>query len=150
MKRSHIMLASLLLFSSAAHSQQSKNASYACVVEWMGGGWYNSSTKRWEGNAFKPVSLGEYSKFVLRMQFIETRPVLTFKKTENFDDYKVLIISGSPFPRDCDGNGDSGVATMRLGTIRCSAAAGDYIFDQNTTRFLQSICNRLFYGTRQQ
>jgi len=113
----------------------------------MGGGWYNSSTKRWEGNAFKPVSLGEYSKFILMMQFIETRPVLTFKKTENLDDYKVSITpSGSPFPRDCDGNSDSGVTTMRLGTIRCSAAAGDYIFDQKTNRFLHVSATGYFTG----
>jgi hypothetical protein len=100
MKRSYLLLVTLLLFSSTAYSQQSKNASYSCIVEWMGGGWYNSSTKRWEGNAFKPNSLGEYAKFVLTIQYIETRPVLTFKKTEQLDDYRMFITpSGSPFPR---------------------------------------------------
>jgi len=147
MKRSPLMLVPLALLSSSAYSQQSKNASYSCVVEWMGGGWYNSSTQRWEGNSFKPASLGQYSQFLLRLQFIETRPVLTFKTTEQLDDYKVVIApSGSPFPRDCDGNSDSGAATMRLGTIRCSAAAGDYIFDQNTTRFLQVSATGYFTG----
>ena len=145
--RRYIAVVPLLLLSSTAYSQQSKNASYSCVVEWVGGGWYNSSTKRWEGNAFKPSSLGEYSKFVIRMQFVETRPVLTFKKTEYLDDYNVFITpSGSQFPRDCQGNNDSGIVTMRLSTIRCSAAVSDYIFDQNTNRFLQVSAIGYFTG----
>ena len=145
--RRYIAVVPLLLLSSTAYSQQSKSASYSCAAEWMGGGWYNSSTKRWEGNGFKPTSLGDYSKFVLTMQFVETRPVLTFKKTENLDDYRVSITpSGSPFPRDCDGNNDSGTVTMRLGSIRCSAAAGDYIFDQKTNRFLQVSATGYFTG----
>lgn len=143
----YLVIIPLLLLSSTAYPQQSKDASYSCTVEWMGGGWYNSSTKRWEGNGFKPSSLGEYSKFVIRMQYVETRPVMTFKKTENLDDYKVSITpSGSPFPRDCDGDSDSRVATMRLGSFRCSAAAGDYIFDQNTNRFLQVSAVGYFTG----
>lgn len=138
MSRSYLLLPPLLLLSSAAYSQQPKNASYSCAVEWMAGGWYNSSIKRWEGNSFKPDSLGEYAKFVIQMQFVGTRPVLTFKKTEYLDDYNVFITpSGSPFPRDCQGNNDSGIVTMRLGSMRCSAAVYDYIFDQNTNRFLQ-------------
>src|SRR5258708_6541574 len=147
MKRSHLLLVPLVLLSSPAYPQQSKNGSYSCVVEWVGGGWYNSSTKRWEGNAFKPTSLGEYSQFVIRMQFVVTRPVLTFKKPEYLDDYNVFITpSGSQFPRDCQGNNDSGIVTMLLDTIRCSAAVYDYIFDQNTNRFLQVSAIGYFTG----
>jgi hypothetical protein len=146
MSRLYKVIVPLVLLASPALAQ-SKSTSYSCAVEWVGGGSYNSSTKRWEGNGFKPTSLGEYSKFVIRMQFVERRPVLTFRKTENLDDYRVSITpSGSPFPRDCDGNNDSGLVTMRLGTIRCSAAAGDYIFDQNTNRFLQVSAVGYFTG----
>jgi hypothetical protein len=147
MNRSHLLLVPLLLLSSPAYSQQSKNASYSCAVEWMGGGWYNSSTKRWQGNAFKPSSLGGYSTFVLTMKYSGTRPVMTFKKTENLDDYNVFITpSDSPFPRDCQGDNESGIVTMRLGSFRCSAAVSDYIFDQNTNRFLQISAVGYFTG----
>ena len=145
MNRSYLLSVPLLLLSSAAHPQ-SKNVSYSCVVEWVGGGWYNSATKRWESHSFKPDSL-VYSKFSLRMKFVATRPVQTFNRTEYLDDYNVSITpSDSPLPRDCEGNNDTGIVTVRLNAMRCSASVLDYMFDLNTNRFLQIHAAGYFNG----
>jgi hypothetical protein len=117
-------------------------------VEWVGGGLYNSSAKRWEGDALKPDSL-IYSKFTLTTKFVQTRPVLTFDRTENLDDYNVFISplgSGLPLPRDCEGNNESGIVTMRLRAFRCSASVLDFIFDLNANRFLQIHAIGYFNG----
>jgi hypothetical protein len=53
----------MLLLSSTAYSQQSKDGLNLVLSSGWGGGWYNSSAERWEGNGFKPSSLGEYSKY---------------------------------------------------------------------------------------
>jgi hypothetical protein len=126
----------LLLLSSVAYSQ-SRNMSYSCVVEWVVGGWYDSSTKHWEGRSFKPATF-RYSKFILGMKFLQTRPVQTFHRMEDLDDYAVFITPAeSPLPRDCQGDNDTGIVTMRLNAMRCSAGVLDYSFDLKTNRFLQ-------------
>jgi hypothetical protein len=55
--RWYTALVPLLLLSPTAYSQQSKNAAYDCVMEWVGGGKYNSATKLWEGSGFTTNSM---------------------------------------------------------------------------------------------
>ena len=83
---------SLLLLSSTAYPQQSKNGAYDCVMEWSGGGKYNSTTKLWEGSCFDPKSMEP--KFTLRVTYRgsdATKPTTT--TPFQFDDYYYITLS---------------------------------------------------------
>jgi hypothetical protein len=57
-----------LLLSFTAYCQQPNNASYDCVMEWAGGGKYNSATKLWEGTSFDANSMEP--QFTLRVTYV--------------------------------------------------------------------------------
>jgi hypothetical protein len=145
----------LFLLSSLANAQY-KNGSYYCVVEWIGGGWYDARTKHWEGSKFNPNSDSDVSKFILKVTFNgrhteQVKEPLGDIKQEQFDDYNVTIKgSDSSIPLDCRAGFDKGlvwynrskVISTRSGynILRCNIVY-DYVFNLNTNRFLQISTN---------
>ena len=125
---------SLLLLSSPSYSQ-SKNGSYYCVAEWVGGGWFNSPAKRWEGRSFRPTS-----KFVIKMKFDRTDLL--------FDRYDVTIIpSGSNEIRNCWSGSQIEVALL-TDYIKCEVhlPPTGYIFNLRTNRFVTTYEGGYTFG----
>jgi hypothetical protein len=91
MKRLVIGIALLVLLSSPASSQQSKDASYSCITELAGSGWYNPSTNRWEGGSVNPNSVG-IPRFVLKITFIGERAYETVTGQREIEYYNVVIM----------------------------------------------------------
>jgi hypothetical protein len=103
-----------LLLSSTAYPQQANNGAYDCVMEWSGGGKYNSTTKLWEGSGFDPKSMEP--KFTLRVTYLgmdATKPTST--TPFQFDDYYNIAItpSGSITPTECAKDGSNTVYVIR-------------------------------------
>src|SRR5258708_5054719 len=87
--RGNIAVATVLLLSSTAYSQQSKGGTYVCIAEWAGGGKYDGT--KWDSAKFNPDG-----KFILRL-----RVVRTYVGVPTFDYYNVTISeigSKTPFP----------------------------------------------------
>ena len=138
----------LLLLSSPAYSQP-KEGPYYCVVEWVGGGWYNPTTKKWEGSEFNPDSERYISKFIVTIKVVGRHTEQSAPhQTRQFDDYNVTI-KPSTFnrrPLDClagfatgwlDDNRSKVISTRSESSIiRCNVV-DDYVFNLNTNRFLQ-------------
>ncbi len=149
----------LLLLSSTTHPQQSKNGTYDCVIEWSGGGKYNSATKLWEGSGFNPNSMEP--KFTLRVTYLgrdATKPTTT--TPFQFDDYYNITItpSGWPTPIECAKDGSNNVYVIRNvddGSIAfdCTSWSNvgifrlyQYRFNLRSNRFLRSYPGRYLAG----
>jgi hypothetical protein len=153
--RWYTALVPLLLLSPTAYSQQSKNAAYDCVMEWAGGGKYNSATKLWEGSGFTTNSMEP--KFTLRVSYLgrdATKPTTT--TPFQFDDYYNVTItpSGWGTPIECAKDGSNNVYVIRNvndGSIAfdCTSYSNvgilrhyQYRFNLKSNRFLRSYPGR--------
>jgi hypothetical protein len=157
--RWYVAIALLLLSSSIAYSQQPKNAAYDCVMEWSGGGKYNSVTRLWEGSGFNQNS--QQPKFTLKVEYLgrdATKP--TTSTPFQFDDYYNVTItpSGASIPTECAKDGSNNVYVIRNvedGYIAfdCSAWSNvgilrryQYMFNLKSNRFLRSNPGRYLGG----
>jgi hypothetical protein len=138
MARYALSLVTLLLLSSVANSQQQlQTATYYCVAEWAGGGWFNSATGRWEGTGFDPNSL-DY-KFILKVRPVRNAlQALGPALGPEYRSYNVTITpSGSSPTLDCQTDTYSQVVSSRFGRIQCDTALYEYVLSLGFNRFLR-------------
>jgi hypothetical protein len=123
----YIVPITLLLLLSPAYSQQSKNASYYCVVDLTGDRWYSAKDQH----------------FALKMTFIGQH-----NSAPQFDDYYVFITpSGSNVPIECRGQNRSKIVSAEFDTIRCNALNIYYVFNQKRNRFWRLLLDWNSSGT---
>jgi hypothetical protein len=120
------IIASLLLLS-PAYSQQSKNASYYCVVDLSGDRWYSAKDHN----------------FIIQMTVIGPH-----NSTPQFYDYYVSITpSGSNVPTECRGQNRSRIVSAEFDTIRCHARNIYYVFNQRRNHFWRLLLDWNSSGT---
>jgi hypothetical protein len=116
----------LLLLSSSA-SSQSENASYHCVADLTGNGWYSAKDQ----------------EFTLKMTFIGKH-----NSMPQFDDYSISITpSRSNVPIECRGRNGSKVLSSEFDIIRCRARGIDYIFNRRRNHFWRLLLDWNSSGT---
>jgi hypothetical protein len=125
--RVYVAIIALFLLLSPAHSQQSKNASYYCVVDLAGDRWYSTKDEH----------------FLLKMTVIGPH-----YPSSQFDDYYVYIMpSRSNVPIECRGQNRSRVVSAEFDTIRCHASNIYYVFNQRRNRFWRLLLDWNSSGT---
>jgi hypothetical protein len=123
----YIAVLDLLLLLSPAYSQQSKNASYYCVVDLTGDRWYSAKDHH----------------FILQMTVIGPR-----NSAPQFDDYYVSITpSRTNVPIECRGQNRSRIVSAEFDTIRCHALNIYYVFNQRRNRFWRLLLDWNSSGT---
>jgi hypothetical protein len=148
-----------LLLSSTAYSQQPKNASYDCVMEWAGGGKYNSVTKLWEGTGFDANSMEP--QFTLRVTYLGRDATKSAMPAPfQIDDYYNITITTARWgmPIECSKDGSNNVYVIRNvsdGSIafECTSWSNvgilrpyQYHFNLRSNRFLRIYAGRYLPG----
>jgi hypothetical protein len=135
--RKYLLTAAVLLVPSQGISAESKDRSYYCTKDAVGGIWYNDRTKKWEAADFKPDG-----NFVLKMEFFRTYTNKDAFSETDITEYSVSVTAaGSNFPALCSydyfyAHTDQHAVPLMNNRLRCNASLGDYVFDFGSNRFL--------------
>jgi hypothetical protein len=135
--RKHLLAAAVLLVPSQGTSAESKDRSYYCTSDAVGGIWYNDRTKKWQAADFKPDG-----NFVLKMEFFRAYTNKDALSETDILEYSVSVTAaGSNYPAPCSydffyAHTDKHAVPLMNNRLRCNASLVDYVFDFSSNRFL--------------
>jgi hypothetical protein len=132
-----IFLAAIFIASvplTAASAQLVQDASYFCIVEFVGGLAYDKQTKKWTG-----ASLNTDQKFDLRLKFLRTRMEKIGGVDERFHYYSVTLTqAGTKSPSPCEKHTEKYVTLQNYSPfLECHVfGLNVFRFNLNNNRFL--------------